>query len=391
MNRFDKLRNQHQNAVEEFKVKTTAIANEAGRVSDVAKNADKIIEDIDKEFQRATKLTKTDIAFLFIAVGLQCCRQYLLPNDVNRITDKEGDKKIKSLLEKTIKEDKKNKKKKKEIIAILTQSVPYDATTRSDSYKEIFGELSTELSGATHRYRTLGHDPVLGWFFGTANILTDSLTKYNFIETYSVVKMKINGPYISASIPGGQIIPTFAMINDFFNIAEEDNKLLFVALARQAIHYGSDYFTKQGLPIPFIPTANNDFSKFLTTRCNIDTRSVLRSATTAIMINKIIEYIHSLFFDEKRDYSYDVYKIRTNKIISYSNLIASTSNILYVAISASLGNEEALKKLDVGGIIVTIHRLITDLKFQNEIKKEFLEKEFYKKVMGDRNLMEEYK
>ena len=295
------------------------------------------------------------------------------------------------MLEKTIKEDKKNKKKKKEIIAILTQSVPYDATTRSDSYKEIFGELSTELSGATHRYRTLGHDPVLGWFFGTANILTDSLTKYNFIETYSVVKMKINGPYISASIPGGQIIPTFAMINDFFNIAEEDNKLLFVALARQAIHYGSDYFTKQGLPIPFIPTANNDFSKFLTTRCNIDTRSVLRSATTAIMINKIIEYIHSFFFDEKRDYSYDVYKIRTNKIISYSNLIASTSNILYVAISASLGNEEALKKLDVGGIIVTIHRLITDLKFQNEIKKEFLEKEFYKKVMGDRNLMEEYK
>ena len=391
MNRFDKLRNQHENAVEEFRVKTTAIANEAGRVSDVAKNADKIIEDIDKEFQRATKLTKTDIAFLFIAVGLQCCRQYLLPNDVNRITDKEGDKKIKSLLEKTIKEDKKNKKKKKEIIAILTQSVPYDATTRSDSYKEIFGELSTELSGATHRYRTLGHDPVLGWFFGTANILTDSLTKYNFIETYSVVKMKINGPYISASIPGGQIIPTFSMINDFFNIAEEDNKLLFVALARQAIHYGSDYFTKQGLPIPFIPTANNDFSKFLTTRCNIDTRSVLRSATTAIMINKIIEYIHSLFFDEKRDYSYDVYKIRTNKIISYSNLIASTSNILYVAISASLGNEEALKKLDVGGIIVTIHRLITDLKFQNEIKKEFLEKEFYKKVMGDRNLMEEYK
>lgn len=391
MNRFDKLRNQHQNAVEEFKVKTIAIANEAGRVADVSKNADKIIEDIDKEFQRVTKLTKTDIAFLFIAVGLQCCRQYLLPNDVNRITDKEGDKKIKSLLEKTIKEDKKNKKKKKEIIAILTQSVPYDATTRSDSYKEIFGELSTELSGATHRYRTLGHDPVLGWFFGTANILTDSLTKYNFIETYSVVNMKIDGPYISDTIPGGQIIPTVSMISDFFSIAEEDTKLLFTAIARQAIHFGSDYFTKQGLPIPFIPTANNDFSKFLTTRCNIDTRAVLRSSTTAILINKIVEYIHSLFFNKEKDYSYDVYKIRTNKIISYSNLIASTSNVLYVAISASLGNEEALKKLDVGGIIVTIHRLITDLKFQNEIKKEFLEKEFYKNVMGNSDLMEEYK
>lgn len=388
MNRFDKLRNQHQNAVNEFKTKTTAIAKEACRVADISRDSEQIINDIDKQFEKVTKLTKTDVIFLFIAVGLQCCRQYLLPNDFNRITDKEGDKKVKSVLEKTIKGD---KKKKKEIIDILTQSVPYDATKRSDNFKELFNNLSTGLSGATHRYRTLGHDPVLGWFFGTANILTDSLTKFNFIETYSVVNMQIDGPYVSDTMPGGQIIPTVSMISDFFSIAEEDTKLLFTAIARQAIHFGSDYFTKQGLPIPFIPTANNDFSKFLTTRCNIDTRSVLRSAATAILINKIIEYIHSLFYDEDKDYSYDVYKIRTNKIISYSNLIASTSNVLYVAISAYLGNGEAFKKLDVGGIIVTIHRLITDLKFRNEIKKEFLEKEFYKKVMGDVNLMEEYK
>lgn len=386
MNRFDKLRNEHQHAVNDFKNKTLQIANEAGRVADVAKNADKILDDIEKEFQRVTKLTKTDIILLFVAVGLQCCRQYLLPNDFNRISHEEGDELMEKLLDKTIKG-----KKKKEIIDILTQSVPYDATTRSDNFKDIFGNISTGLSGSTHRYRTLGHDPVLGWFFGTANILTDSLTKYNFIETYSVVNMKIDGPYIAESLPGSQAIPTVGMVSDFLNIAEDDTKLLFTAIARQAIHYGSDYFTKQGLPVPFIPSANNYFSKFLTTRCNIDTRAVLRSATTAILINKIIEYIHILFYDEKKDYSFNAYRIRTNKIISYSNLIASTSNVLYVAISAYLGNEEALKKLDVGGIIVTIHRLITDLKFRTEIEKEFLEKEFYKKVMGEVNLMEEYK
>ncbi len=386
MNRFDKLRNEHQNAVNDFKNKTQQIANEADRVADIAKNADKILDDIEKEFQRVTKLTKTDIILLFVAVGLQCCRQYLLPNDFNRISHEEGDELMQKLLDKTIKG-----KKKKEIIEILTQSVPYDATTRSDNFKDIFENISTGLSGSTHRYRTLGHDPVLGWFFGTANILTDSLTKYNFIETYSVVNMKIDGPYIAESLPGSQIIPTVGMVSDFLKIAEDDTKLLFTAIARQAIHYGSDYFTKQGLPVPFIPTANNDFSKFLTTRCNIDTRAVLRSATTAILINKIIEYIHVLFYNEKKDYSFNAYKIRTNKIISYSNLIATTSNVLYVAISAYLGNEKALKKLDIGGIIVTIHRLITDLKFRAEIEKEFLEKEFYKQVMGEVNLMEEYK
>lgn len=386
MNRFDRMRAEHDSAVNNFKQNLTKIANEAERVADVSHNAEKILDDIEKEFQRATKLTKADITLLFIAVGLQCCRQYLLPNDFNRISHDKGDKLMENLLDKTIKG-----KRKKEIIEILTQSVPYDATTCSDNFKNYFGKVSTGLSGSTHRYRTLGHDPVLGWFFGTANILTDSLTKSNFIETYSVVNMKIDGPYVAGSFPGSQAIPTVGMVSDFINIAEDDTKLLFTAIARQAVHYGSDYFTKQGLPVPFIPSINNDFSKFLTTRCNIDTRAVLRSASLAMLINTIIEYIHVLFYDEKKDYSFDVYKIRTNKIINYSNLIATTSNVLYVAISSFLGNENAVKKLDVGGIIVTIHRLITDLKFRSEIEKEFLEKEFYKKVMGDVNLMEEYK
>lgn len=55
---------------------------------------------------------------------------------------------------------------------ILTGSVPYDAIKTGAHVS------GTGLSGTTHRYRTLGHDPILGWIFGTANILTNSLTKY---------------------------------------------------------------------------------------------------------------------------------------------------------------------------------------------------------------------
>ena len=36
------------------------------------------------------------------------------------------------------------------------------------------------MGGKYHRMYTLGHDPILGWFFGTANILTDCITFHNF-------------------------------------------------------------------------------------------------------------------------------------------------------------------------------------------------------------------
>lgn len=77
-----------------------------------------------------------------------------------------------------------------------------------------------------------------------------------------------------------------------------------------------------------------------------------------------------------------VYAVRTRKILSYSNALASASNVIYVAINGYLGNAGALKKLDVGGLLVTIYRLVSDYRYVAQIKKEFLEKEFHKIVMG---------
>ena len=73
----------------------------------------------------------------------------------------------------------------------------------------------------------------------------------------------------------------------------------------------------------------------------------------------------------------DLHEVKTRKILSYSNAIASGSNILYVALSRDI------KKLDIGGILVTIYRLISDYNFIKSIKKEFLEKQWYDAVMGD--------
>jgi hypothetical protein len=51
--------------------------------------------------------------------------------------------------------------------------VPYDITKGSK-------DLGINMGGKYHRMYTLGHDPILGWVFGTANILTDCITFNNF-------------------------------------------------------------------------------------------------------------------------------------------------------------------------------------------------------------------
>lgn len=104
--------------------------------------------------------------------------------------------------------------------------------------------------------------------------------------------------------------------------------------------------------------------------------------------------IHSLLYNEARDDSRTLYQVRTRKILSYSNLMATASNVIAVAVmeivGAHTGNADLMKKglkiFDIGGLLVTCHRLISDHKFIKEVKLEFLEHEWYNVVYG-----EEYK
>lgn len=328
------------------------IQDEYRRVETLSQRAPAVIENLDQEFKEKTKLEDHDIIFLFVCVALQCARQYLLSNEKLRITAAQGDDLIASATGKIMPPQWQD---------VLMQSVPYDAVQTGAHIRE-----STGLSGTTHRYRTLGHDPLLGWIFGTANIMTNSLTKYNF-ETYQVNNMTIVRHY-----PLG----VGGMLKRAAEYAQKDPILLSSAVARQAIHFGSDYFTKQGLPIPVIATVNNDIAKSMITKGHIDVWSVTRGAALAALINSLIATIHRLFYDESRDGSVTLYEIRTRKILSYSNALSTGSNVVVTAFTKDLS------KLDVGGIIVTLHRFLSDYNFIQSIKKDFLKNEIYKIVVG---------
>ena len=156
------------------------------------------------------------------------------------------------------------------------------------------------------------------------------------------------------------------MLNRAVSYSVNDPKLLAVSVARQAIHFGSDYFTKQGLPVPIIATIDNELAGKMVSEWNIDMWAITRGMTVAAFINQLIAIIHGLFYTGTTRMERKLYETRTRKILSYSNLIATSSNTAVVAITHNM------QKLDVGGMAVTIYRLITDAKFIRQVKEEFI-------------------
>lgn len=326
---------------------------EAERVGRELANTRQILDDLDEQFQRATGLTGVDVAFLFLAIGLQIARQYLLPNDVFRMTAQQGDDMMEQMMSLA----------PPKWQDVLLQSVPYDAVMTGPHIS------STGLSGTTHRYRTLGHDPLLGWIFGTANIMTNSLTKTDLV-TYQV---NMTTHQIVRHYPLG----VAGMLQRAVTYAQDDPKLLAAAVARQAIHFGSDYFTKQGLPVPGIAMVNNDLAKTMLTQWHIDVYSITRGAMLSSFINTLISMMHGLFYEGVGEMDRKLYEVRTRKIISYSNAVATSSNVAVVTVTKDM------TKLDVGGAAVTIYRLITDTKFIRAVKQEFIFGTYSDLIRGD--------
>ena len=329
------------------------------RVRSELKKTRETLDDLDRQFKEETGLTDLDVVFLFLAIGMQIARQYLFTNEKFRLTANQGDMLMGNALSLA----------PPQWQDVLLQSVPYDAIVTGDHVS------GTGLSGATHRYRTLGHDPLLGWVFGTANIMTNSLTKTN-LETYQV---NMEHMRIVRHYPLGVV----GMLERAVEYGVNDPALFAASVARQAIHFGSDYFTKQGLPVPVIAVVDNDLAKNMLMHWHIDAYSITRGATLSSFINMLIYLIHGLFFDGNSEMDRKLYEVRTRKILSYSNLVATSSNALVVA---ATGN---LCKLDVGGMAVTIYRLITDAKFIKEIKHEFIFGNYHTIIMGDRSYLYE--
>lgn len=376
-------------------------------------NINIIISDIDKQFNQKTGITNPkDMTFLWFAIGLQCIRWLLIenidsdtlePNKSDRNdAGKEGKKDktaSKNQLDKT--RDEWEKQKYPSCEYIMKLPVPYDAMKGTeDIVIKGVTDFGVNICGTNHHSATLGHDVILGQVFGTANILTRTIS---FTDPLMTTR-KVYIPSGREQIVLKDIYPKSVFFQDVINALkyEQENddsaiaKKLVTALIKENSHLLSDRLTKKGLPIPLLSPGlkqqllNMDWNtKELENIIKGSVKGVTGNIAVASLINTIVGILHTFCYNAKKDDDLKLYSVRTNRIISTSMTIAETINI--AAVTGGVvggicsGNDELTKKsiarIDIGGYIVAVHSIVESKEIQEKIRREYLEKELFNKVV----------
>jgi len=369
------------------------VAREYHRVTELSRTPTVVINDIDRQFEKATKLTGTDTAFLFVATGMQCIRQYVLtPNRLRGDANEEARNTDGHITERS---QRSHKLYNPSIEEIRNSPVPFDVVAGTHGLLKGYGSLG-------HRGATVGHDPLWGLLFGTANIATSTVTLWGkdipiLMPSYHVKTGGVRGKgdviremdVIASSSLGNPIrADTIRVVSEFSDklIKQGDagREICAEALKKEIIHLKSDVYSKDSLPLPSVSALSPRLAGDLAKR-GIDMANVLNAGkqlTYAVLIDSLIALIHSMFYAEGSSASRRTYEVRTRKILLYSNLLASSSNIIVSAISQYFGGN-GQQLIDWGGYINTLRHIVFDTKFIYEVKKDFLKNELYDLIVGD--------
>ncbi|MEA5093196.1 hypothetical protein SDC9_22250 [bioreactor metagenome] len=393
---LDKIENRDKNIsalaseTEKLKDNINNQVSEAQRLKNTANNSHKTVIEINREFEEQTTLHGVDYAFLFLAIAVQCLRIY----GINKLTTLEaaGKGKIEKYLHEMQEKELENftanyTESSYEYHACLaqiisTRGVPYDTTRYENENIGLF-------KGANHRFSTLGHDPLLGLIFGTANILTNTITCYDENIKILGFKVPITNHVVYDTFWQNPVVGDYGSTTSALMSATErvhdDKKSIVAAVIKQVIHIGTDMFTPCGINLPFVDCVLSkqkveEITKYLSTG---DIIKISSSALLAMFFNFIIGCLHGLLYDGSKGVQRKVYAVKTRKIIMLSNVIATSSNVLKNSFEVYNGNVKALKDVDWGGLVVTLNRLIKDSQFINDVKYEFVVNEFIKKIYGD--------
>ena len=345
------------------------------------------VDAVAAEFKERTKLQDADAAFVVFATALQVLRivlvQLLRPEEQSAGQGNVFEEKLHDIQSKVLERfdnpnDVVNYDMRASIHHIVTnRGVPYDATAFLHEKLDLF-------KGANHRFSTLGHDPLLGLIFGTGNILTNTITtlrkpsllKVPVILTHPVVYDSFGKNPKIASTPLAPKL-TFDMVHASCNRLRDDKAAVVAAFIKQLIHIGTDVYTTKGIQLPLsgLVLSNASVEKLTDYVGMADLVEFGASAGLATLINWLIAALHGctfVFNDDGTDYCSELYQARTRKILSLSNAIATSSNLIAAAVKPDV------VRVDFGGLAVTLFRLISDTAFITKLKYEYLNSEVSK-------------
>ena len=363
------------------------IQKETKRLHSIAINTTNILTDLDEEFSKRTSLGWQDIKFLFAATALQCIRIYV----INTLT------KVQPAGTGNVKENFLHKIQGKllgtlndgvplspapyyaPLMQICTaRGVPYDATRFKGVNYGFFKE-------ANHRFATFGHDPIVGLIVGTSNILTNTITCRSKgplpvpITCHVEYDMDLKNPCI------GDVCSTIEALKAAAYRIDNDAVSIVAALIKQIIHIGTDLYTPCGIQIPGANLIlDNRYTEELTKYVSAgDFIKIGVSYQIFNLINMFISSLHMLTCQSTNHREKELHHVKTMKILEYSNIIATGSNVIINAVRAYFGDGKALKDIDFAGLIGTIMMLVRNDEIKRKIKREFIFGEYERMVTGD--------
>lgn len=336
-----------------------------------------VVSELDDEFEKLTSITKKDWAFLAFASTLQVARQYLTSILKTRLTDKESAQKTPFHSEEH--SDRRTRKYYATKTEIVNNPVPFDAIRKSETVKN---NGNPKLNGFNHRYTAIGHDPLLGLVFGTANIMTKTITVAKgglAFDTYHVgSRLATNGKSEYNIDMLTNQASTSLMFQHIFSRIKAEGKdgweALGYAISKELVHLLSDIRTSKSLPLPIISAISPDISRILNL-CGID---ALFATTFSIdlfvskFINMIVAYAHSWCYNPNTDGPIEVYEVRTKNIIYYSSLIALSSTTIQTIYRAYMGDVSAISKFDWGGAVDSMQIIWNTPFVITEMKAEYI-------------------
>lgn len=155
---------------------------------------------------------------------------------------------------------------------------------------------------------------------------------------------------------------------------KEGYKALIHALWKEWVHLHSDIRTKKSLPLPLMGIVSPNITRILG-YLEIDyltIKIVEKEYALSAFVDLIIRILYGFCYDEEKDVSQELYRIRRLKILKYANEIATTSSAIQTWVRMACGDITSAKYFDFGGAINTLYRTFTTPIKIAEIQHEYL-------------------
>lgn len=349
---LDKSLKEYQEQYESLQTQSENLINRTDNILDFIDRTPQILNDLDNQFEKKTGLSFFEVEILFAVVGFQLLRQYLLTKFPLRLDDQISAKTTDGYVKTS--SNRRHRYYEPSLEEIITNPVPFDANLGTNGALKGGGKLG-------HRVTAIGHDPLLGLIFGTANIATSTLTT-NLFDSYHIKTINSRDAFTEKANTGLVLGYTIKKLLG----PVDDKQKVAISFIKEIIHLRSDLHTHNSLPLPLISVIDGEFASRLA-NYGLDFSNVVtisKQAILANLINSLAAMYHYSFYDGEIDE--ELYRVKTKKIIMYSNIIASVTNL------AAVGITKNVNLLDVGGIGVAIYETITSVKYRKKVKREFI-------------------